>query len=81
MLKTLLMASLAVGASAGINAVKEVSIDAPAKFETILDPVSAGCKNPIVDSHKSGVYALDDGRFGVLVIFLCGKEDTDVSAH
>ena len=47
---------------------------APVKYQTIVDPVSAGCKNPQVDTEKSGVFALDDGRFGILVIFKCDKE-------
>lgn len=73
MFKAILISLAVAGASAGVNEVRMEN--APVKFQTVLDPVSAGCKNPTIDSERSGVYQLNDSRFGVLVIFDCGKED------
>ena len=74
-LRTLVAVSFAVGFSASVNAVraKDIPEDTPVKFQTVLDPQASGCKNPQIDS-RSGVYQIDDGRFGVLVIFSCGGE-------
>lgn len=72
MFRTLLFCIVAVSASASVNQVREASLVTPVKFQTVLDPQSAGCNNPIVDDEKSGVWKLDDGRFGVLILFKCG---------
>ena len=74
-MRTLLAVLMAVFISASVNAVRAVDMSgAPVKFQTILDPVASGCVNPRLDTKKSGVYLLEDGRYGVFVLFHCGEK-------
>jgi len=74
-MRTLLAVSFAVFISASVSAVRAVDISkAPVKFQTILDPVASGCVNPRIDTEQSGVYLLEDGRYGVYVLFHCGEK-------
>lgn len=73
-MRTLLFVAIAVVLSALVNEVRAVDMTgAPVKFQTVLDPKASGCENPRLD-ERSGVYQIDDGRFGVLVIFSCGGD-------
>lgn len=79
MYRTILAVLVAVFISASVNALRAQDIpdDVPVKFQTVLDPKASGCKNPTLETEQSGVYQIDDGRFGVLVIFLCGDKEVD----
>ena len=74
-MRTLLAVIIAIFISASVNAVRAVDMSGPpVKFQTILDPVASGCVNPRIDTEQSGVYLLEDGRYGVYVLFHCGEK-------